>query len=111
MSDLKKEIAAIFNAISSKDNDDKMELLGLISDSKTTKSAIKALQNDDIEMFDYVCHQITLPIDAMILGVAAKHQDYYELAVKNYNMIERNFCNLFKVIEGSARLDTHNAIY
>jgi len=100
--DLTNEIVAIFNALSFKENAEKRKLLELISDNEIVQPAIKALQGDNIQMFDYVCRQITSPINAMILGVDAKHQDYYEFAVENYNVIERNFCSLFKSIEGSA---------
>jgi len=102
MSDLTNGIVAIFNALSSEEHAEKKELLELISDNEIVQSAIKALQSDNIQMFDYVCRQITSPIDAMILGVNAKHRANYDFAVKNYRMTERNFCSLFKSIEGSA---------
>jgi len=100
-SDLKNGIVAIFNALNSKANTEKRKLLELLGDNEIIQSATRSLQSDNIQSFDYVCRKITLPVDAMILSVDAKHQSYYEFAVKNHHMIERNFCGLFRLIEGA----------
>lgn len=101
MNDLKNEITAIFNSLTSKQNAEKAELLSLISDNNIVILAIEALNKDDIQSFNYICEQITSPIEAMIYGADAKHKAYYDFAVKNHGFIERNFCSLFRLIEGS----------
>lgn len=100
-SDLTDGIVAIFNALNSEVNNEKRQLLESIGDNEIIQQATKALQDNNIQRFNYVCRKITSPIDAMILSIYAIHSAEYKFAVKNYRMIERNFCNLFKVIEGA----------